>query len=332
MASPPPTNTPAIPSSFLRGPGPRTLSTTRINFTTTPLPQYGNCYATIIDDALTPSECATMLRLAAASSTTGASSEEQPSSAEGGTWERAMINMGGGRQALAVETRNCGRIIFDSDEIAARLWARVAPHVPELAVLEGERWCLPPAKQWTTGREWDEGWGSVLHPRQVQRRERWRCAGLNERLRFLRYEGGEYFKPHCDGVYERERKEGPDGKMAPVERSFFTLHLYLNDGEEVRGDEDRERRSPFIGRVEGEPEEPLMGGATTFHGPDDFFTLSFGDPDSEMRKRKVDVVPKVGRILLFQHRNIVHSGDDVVRGVKYTMRTDVMFTKEENEE
>ena len=26
-----------------------------------------------------------------------------------------------------------------------------------------------------------------------------RCLGLNERMRFLRYDGGEYFKGHCDG-------------------------------------------------------------------------------------------------------------------------------------
>ncbi|KAL1640590.1 hypothetical protein SLS58_006785 [Diplodia intermedia] len=323
MASPPPatTNTPALPASFLRGPAPATVSATRINFALSPIPQYANCYATVIDDLLTPSECATLLRLAAAASSEGGEGGGKEGGG-GGTWERAMVNMGGGREALAVDTRNCGRIIRDDADVAARLWARVAPLVPELAgVLEGERWCVPPERQWAAagGRAWEDGHGSALHARQVQRGERWRCAGLNERLRFLRYVGGEYFRPHCDGAYERPRVEG-----GPVERSLFTLHLYLNDGEEVTGDEDRERRSPFVGRVEGEPEAPLKGGATTFHGPDDWFTLSFGDPDSAMRKRRVDVVPR--------HRNMVHSGDDVLEGVKYTMRTDVMFVKEEKEQ
>ncbi|KAL0261658.1 hypothetical protein SLS55_003088 [Diplodia seriata] len=291
------------------------MATTRINFALSPIPQYANCYATVIDDLLTPSECATLLRLAAAASSKEGGKED------GGTWERAMVNMGGGREALAVDTRNCGRIIYDDAEIAARLWARAAPLVPELAVLEGEKWSVPPR-----GTA-EDGHGSALHARQVQRGERWRCAGLNERLRFLRYVGGEYFKPHCDGTYERPRVEG-----GPVERSFLTLHLYLNDGEEVTGHEDRERRSPFIGRVEGEPEAPLKGGATTFHGPNDWFTLSFGDPDPATRGRRVDVVPRVGRVLLFQHRNMVHSGDDVLEGVKYTMRTDLMFVKEEKEQ
>lgn len=39
-----------------------------------------------------------------------------------------------------------------------------------------------------------------------------------------------------------------------------------------------------------------------------------------------DVLPKAGRILLFQHRDLIHSGDDVVSGTKYTMRTDLMFS------
>ncbi|GME36678.1 hypothetical protein GTA08_BOTSDO02214 [Neofusicoccum parvum] len=295
---------PTLPPTFLTGPPPPTLTTTRLHFAATPIPAYANCYATLIDDALTAAECATLLRLAAGSAAHG--------------WERAMINVGGGRQALATETRHCGRIIVDAPELGARLWRRVAPHVPELAALEGRAWCVP-----LKGREGEEGWGSVLHDRQVARGERWRCVGLNERMRFLRYEGGEYFRPHCDGAYETPDKSA---------RSFFTLHLYLNDGEEVVGDGDEERRSPFIGEVEGEPETPLKGGATTFHGPEDMWTLSFGDPGPEVKRKRVDVVPKVGRVLLFQHRNMMHSGDDVVAGVKYTMRTDVMYTKEAKEE
>lgn len=43
-------------------------------------------------------------------------------------------------------------------------------------------------------------------------------------------------------------------------------------------------------------------------------------------------MPKYGRVLLFQHRFLLHSGDDVVSGTKYTMRTDIMFAKEAAEE
>ena len=138
----------------------------------------------------------------------------------------------------------------------------------------------------------------------TKRKEVWKVTRLNERLRFLKYVGGEYFrrelssttihhaalipyKAHCDGLYET-----PDRK----ERSYFTLHLYLNDADGEDGS------------------EPLVGGATTF------FTYDM--------QRRMDVTPKAGRVLLFQHRELLHSGDDVVSGTKFTMRTDIMFTKE----
>lgn len=45
----------------------------------------------------------------------------------------------------------------------------------------------------------------------------------------------------------------------------------------------------------------------------------------------VRVFPKTGSLLIFQQRNLMHSGDDVFRGVKYTVRTDVMYTLEKRE-
>jgi hypothetical protein len=93
---------------------------------------------------------------------------------------------------------------------------------------------------------------------------------------------------HCDGTYET-----PDG----TERSYFTLHLYLNDAEGKNG------------------EQQLKGGATTFFA-------------GNLRDR-IDVVPKAGRVLLFQHRNLIHSGDDVISGTKFTLRTDIMYALDE---
>ena len=71
----------------------------------------------------------------------------------------------------------------------------------------------------------------------------------------------------------------------------MTLHLYLNEADEV---------------------SKLEGGATRFHhlyGGEGF----------------LDIVPKFGRVLLFQHQKLVHSGAEVSAGVKYTLRTDVMY-------
>lgn len=91
---------------------------------------------------------------------------------------------------------------------------------------------------------------------------------------------------HRDASYGEE----VNGKY---QESLFTLHLYLNDSKaEVEGAE-------------------LVGGATPFLSGD--------------QKRRVDVHPKAGRVLIFQQRGLLHSGDDVTAGVKYTMRTDMMF-------
>lgn len=63
------------------------------------------------------------------------------------------------------------------------------------------------------------------------------------------------------------------------------------------------------------PELLIKGGATTFH--------------SNNMTRRLDVDPKAGRVLIFQHRGLLHSGDEVLEGVKYTMRTDLLFELEE---
>ena len=57
----------------------------------------------------------------------------------------------------------------------------------------------------------------------------------------------------------------------------------------------------------------LEGGATTFHSYD--------------MRRSLDVVPKVGRVLIFQHKGLLHSGADVEQGIKTTLRTDLMYRK-----
>ena len=75
--------------------------------------------------------------------------------------------------------------------------------------------------------------------------------------------------------------------------SFFTLHLYLNERDE---------------------DSLLEGGATTFHAMD-------------WSGRHLDISPKVGRVLLFQPKGLLHSGAVVKRGIKFTMRTDVMYKK-----
>lgn len=95
------------------------------------------------------------------------------------------------------------------------------------------------------------------------------------RLRFLRYDPGEYFKPHMDGMYIRDNGE----------RSYITVQLYLNEG--------------------------FKGGSTTFM-------------DFDLKHRK-EVVPKAGMVLVFDHE-IMHEGSELIKGRKYSMRTDIMYS------
>jgi len=92
---------------------------------------------------------------------------------------------------------------------------------------------------------------------------------------------------HCDGAYREQDDE-------KVLKTIFTIHLYLNDSKaEV-----------------GEAAE-LEGGATSFLSNDE--------------TKKMDVDPRAGRVLIFQHLGLYHSGDDVLKGIKYTMRTDILY-------
>ncbi|KAJ5895394.1 Prolyl 4-hydroxylase alpha subunit [Penicillium taxi] len=289
-----------IPEDFLRGP-PQNAKVHKIDFTQTtpPIPAFKGQFAVVIDNFMTEAESASLLKLA---QTTTSQNETQ--------WERAMVNAGSGKEVMSVDTRKSGRMIFDSPDIAQRLLDRLMPFLQDFHI---DRVHAMPQ---VTG----------LGP--TRRGETFRVSRLNERLRFLRYEGGDYFRPHWDGCYVT-----PDGK----EKSLFTVHLYLNGD----GEQDMEELLPEIQRVEKEawpwedggdedqvltdaeavahpltadPEAKLLGGATSFI--DGF------------RGDCVRVFPKAGTVLIFQQRNLMHCGDDVFRGVKYTVRTDVMYTQE----
>ncbi|KAL3473585.1 hypothetical protein BJX99DRAFT_196182 [Aspergillus californicus] len=241
-----------------------------------PLPEFKRYLAAVIDNALTEDECNELLRIAESSTTDN-------------TWERAMINTGNGRQALSIDYRNCGRIILDDHDIAAKLQARLLPFLEQLGIYRLENRPL------ITGL--------------AGRNRTYQITQFNERLRFLKYVGGEYFRAHCDAKYT-----SPDRK----EKSFFTVHLYLNgkgeqDVKEIKraaaAAEMDQGKSNANTNLDGE----LLGGATSFL------------PRYEEKERHLRVFPKAGSVLVFQQSELMHSGDPVFRGTKYTLRTDVMY-------
>ena len=92
-------------------------------------------------------------------------------------------------------------------------------------------------------------------------------VGVNQRLRYYKYSGGQRFAPHVDLAHS----DGP-------QRSFLTVIIYLNDDFE--------------------------GGETDFFGR--------------------SVVPRQGSAIVFPHE-LQHQGRPVFVGIKYVLRTDVMY-------
>ncbi|KAI8933617.1 hypothetical protein NX059_009343 [Plenodomus lindquistii] len=148
-----------LPDNFLKGPAPD-IKRSDINFVKANLPEYAGAWAVVLDGVMTEEECNQLV--AAAEATTG------------GKWERAMVNVGRGMQAMYEDTRKCGRIIWDNREVMAKLWARIEGSVPEIHQLKN--------------------WADVTGNGPYKRNETWEVTRLNERGRYLKYTGGEYFK------------------------------------------------------------------------------------------------------------------------------------------
>jgi len=131
-------------------------------------PKIPDSFALVIDNALTRRECRELLAWGEARA----------------QWEPALLNVGGGRQRLHTEVRNSERLIVDDVEVAAKLLERVRPFLEREGVdVVRTRGPLASGKK---------VWGSIMDPRFTS--SPFRMTRMNERLRFLRYGPGQYFK------------------------------------------------------------------------------------------------------------------------------------------
>lgn len=89
-----------------------------------------------------------------------------------------MINVGGNQQRIMTDVRTCGRIMWDDRDIVSKIWARCEPLVPEIHKLNNQP--------------------KVTETRLVAQGHKYELTRLNERMRFLKYEKGSYFRrePH----------------------------------------------------------------------------------------------------------------------------------------
>lgn len=106
----------------------------------------------LLHDFFSPEECERFIQLSEA-----AGFGEAPINSELGVERRPQV-------------RNNDRVIVDDLELAASLWLRAKPLLPE-------------------------------------RFRFWRTIGLNERFRYYRYDVGQRFVPHFDGYFERANGE-----------------------------------------------------------------------------------------------------------------------------
>ena len=167
-----------IPDDFLALlADPSVIKTEKIDFEKTPLPEYKNCYAVVLDNVLSQQECDQLLHLTEQSA--GAHRDNDEVSNNG--WRPAMVNAGVGHEFLALDYRNSDRIIWDNHELTQRIWKRVLQgrNIKDyLSVLEGKEYC------------------PVLGDWAAERGERWVITkqGVNERMRFLKYGPGQFFR------------------------------------------------------------------------------------------------------------------------------------------
>ncbi|KAH7316895.1 hypothetical protein B0I35DRAFT_469352 [Stachybotrys elegans] len=251
-----------IPPDFLQGPSDQPITLTPVPFAAAGIPEYEGCLAVTLENVLSKEECQQLIRMAEESAINEPEDTENDS-----PWRPAKIAVGPGYEKAIPGYRESDRIIWDNQDIPDRVWARCAQadgleHMLASVEEEVSKWSNPKQK------------GA------------WHFSRVNNRMRFLRYSKGNFFKPHRDSPYWYT--EGDKEFM-----THYTLHLYLNDSAAASSDSD------------------LAGGATAFLSPDG--------------KRRIDVNPKVGSVLIFQHSRLLHEGATVTQGQKFTVRMDILY-------
>ena len=133
------------------------------------------------------------------------------------------------------------------------------------------------------------------------------ALGINTRFRFYRYQQGDYFSPHIDGDWPGSRVEGEQ----------LVTNAY----------DDRYSRMTFLILLN----DTFEGGATRFLLKPEEHRAENASFSQETTKnhRQVDVRTPTGGVLLFPHGrhplHCVHSSTPITQGVKYIIRTDLLF-------
>jgi hypothetical protein len=145
---------------------PGQIGVQRLDFELFGLPEYKFKYALVLDNVFTREDCERLY------SSTGGSLFDNFS----GNWEVAQINAGDDKQYLDTSYRNSERIMVDDHNAADWILEKIRPYLKEIELLN------------RTDRHY------VPMSMEEQARARAKLVGLNERLRFLKYAPGCFFK------------------------------------------------------------------------------------------------------------------------------------------
>ena len=218
----------------------------------------------------------------------------------------ALLNTGDGKQEQGVvnnEVRKSERCILNSQRLADEIWGIISPRLPPSDIVPGPRYAS----------------------------ESWVAVGVNPCLRILKYNASDFFEVHQDGSYFRhvsvQTGEAGSDPRSEEHKSFLTLQIYLNNGggTSFTGGATRffteiPTVRPTYGIVAKSEAPKLTKRERKAHEPSAVL------PSHAPRWKVYNVVPRKGRVLLFQH-NIWHDGERVQTGTKLVLRTEVMFAR-----
>lgn len=155
-----------IPDTFLTTPPSQPVTSTPVPWKDSPVPEYAKCKAWILDNVLSLEECSQLIAYAEASARV-----EKP---DDSPWRPALISVAPGLETRAPGYRNSDRIIWDNQLLVDRLWDRCA-QVEGLQELVATAPCTRPDYR-------------------RDRKGTWKFERLNERMRFLKYTPGMFFR------------------------------------------------------------------------------------------------------------------------------------------
>ena len=244
----------------------------------------GNKFCIVLHNILTAKECQHLIDFS-----------------ESKAYEPALVNVGGGRQKLMSDYRNNDRFIHDDPVTMELIWQRVLKATNDHDQESHNTLLNIP---FINDRMAKRGNHKVYH-----------AVGLNERMRFLRYDPGTFFASHYDGSYMRSNEAGIERKG---EQSFVTFQLYLNEG--FQGGSTRFLSINDTTNHDEDVENETATVTSTIWS--NFLTPTKRRSSS---RPHYNVIPHTGSVLLFQH-DCCHEGAKLYKGRKYAIRSDVMYS------